>query len=350
MYAQGGLEADATFLSGNGPLVRVLQDALSSRVFVKDLHKFITDYGEKEKQPQHHVVVFDEAQRMWDARYMKEKRGLEASEPDLLIRAGERVGDWAALVGLIGEDQEIYVGEEGGLGLWEEAILKSEDDWEVYGPPGTEEVFRQLEVETLELLELTVPLRSRRAEALYRWVHLLLEGSLELAARQAEHVQSVGFPIYVTRDLEQAKEYARDRYADDPDPRYGLSPTGSRPTRRPRVLLPTRATAHRVPVQGLEIDLPIVVWGEDYLWEDGAWELDPKRRRAHVDDPEQLLQNVYRVLLTRGRDGLVIVVPEDPCFDATASALTEAGVHSLRPIQGGSAAAETDRRVPTQRN
>jgi hypothetical protein len=146
VYAASGLEADATFLSGNGPLVKVLQDALQSRVFVRDLHKFIGDYGLKGRDPQHHIVVFDEAQRMWDRRYMGKKRDVEASEPDLLISTGDRLPGWAALVGLVGEGQEIYVGEEGGLGLWANALAQSSEHWEVHGPPGIADIFPGHEV------------------------------------------------------------------------------------------------------------------------------------------------------------------------------------------------------------
>ena len=116
VYERSGVDGKATFLSGNGPLVAVLQDALKSRVFVRDLHAFIKTYGLSDRRkPDAHVIVFDEAQRAWDADYMAEKRHVDASEPTLLIRAGERIDDWATLVGLVGEGQEIHSGEEGGL-------------------------------------------------------------------------------------------------------------------------------------------------------------------------------------------------------------------------------------------
>ena len=82
--------------------------------------------------------------------------------------------------------------------------------------------------------------------------------------------------------------------------------------------------------QGLELDLPILCWGEDYRWVSPGWELHPIRRRYPQDDPNQLLTNAYRVLLTRGRDGLVIFVPPDPLLDATEQALIRAGVEPLR--------------------
>jgi hypothetical protein len=112
------VDGRATFLSGNGPLVTVLQDALKSRVFVRDLHAFIKTYGMSDRRtPDEHVIVFDEAQRAWDKPYMTEKRGVDASEPTLLIRAGERIEDWATLVALVGEGQEIHSGEEAAAAM-----------------------------------------------------------------------------------------------------------------------------------------------------------------------------------------------------------------------------------------
>jgi hypothetical protein len=62
VYEQSTDEAaTSTFLSGNGPLVQVLQDALQSRVFVRDLHRFISSYGLSERIPTQNVLVFDEA-------------------------------------------------------------------------------------------------------------------------------------------------------------------------------------------------------------------------------------------------------------------------------------------------
>ena len=97
---------DAVFLSGNGPLVKVLQHALRSSVFVQDVHGFLRDYGgSNDRLPREHIWVYDEAQRAWDANRVREKRGHGYSEPEDFIRLGERTGDWAMVVGLIGEGQ-----------------------------------------------------------------------------------------------------------------------------------------------------------------------------------------------------------------------------------------------------
>jgi DUF2075 family protein len=349
----------ATFLSGNGPLVDVLQDALASRVFVRDLHAYIKTHAlnQRPKPPNEHVVVFDEAQRAWDKHFMNAKRRVMASEPELLVQIGERMEQWAALVGLVGEGQEIYSGEEGGMEQWAEAVRppSATEDWTVYVPPKLEDVFEGTVVETHERLDLTVSLRTKRAKELHEWVRLVLTGSLALAARQARRIPAAGYPMYVTRDLEDAKAYARERYVDEPTKRYGLICSSqaknlvhhgidndfqatkqlkigrwfNAPSDDPSSCCALSAPATEFQCQGLELDLPIVCWGSDYRYEHARWTLHPKRRKYPLADPEQLLTNTYRVLLTRGREGLVVWVPPDAAMDETETALLAAG---LRPL------------------
>lgn len=70
VYERTEGKAGSTFLSGNGPLVKVLQDALHSTAFVRDLHKFVSSYGLTDRVPEQQLIVFDEAQRAWDSGYM----------------------------------------------------------------------------------------------------------------------------------------------------------------------------------------------------------------------------------------------------------------------------------------
>jgi len=360
VYERSGVDGRATFLSGNGPLVAVLQDALRSRVFVRDLHAFIKTYGLTERRtPEEHVIVFDEAQRAWDEAYMWEKRGVEASEPALLVRVGERIDGWATLVGLVGEGQEIHSGEESGLQQWKDAASPptATCSWRIHCPPRLVSEFEGLDVHSHDELDLTVTLRSRRAEHLHRWVALLLEGSLSLAARLAMRIHEQVYPMYLTRDLDEARRYVIDRYEGEPEATYGLLASshakmlarhgvdnGYMATSRMNIAKwfnspkgdPSSATALAQPVtefgcQGLELDLPVVCWGEDCNWDGGSWRLTPVRRRSRQHDPEQLLRNAYRVLLTRGRDGLVVWIPDDRRLDHIETALLAAGI---RPMPG----------------
>lgn len=355
VYERRGEGADATFLSGNGPLVEVLRDALKSGIFVRDLHKFVREYGIREKPPVHHIVVFDEAQRAWDRGQMSRKWGIERSEPDILVGIGERMTGWSGLVGLVGDGQEIHVGEEAGIGQWREAVEGASEDWRVHCAPRLEADFDGVSVSVHEDLDLDVSLRSRLAEQIHRWVACLLQGSPELAAREALKIHAGGFPMYLTRDLEEAKAYARRTYEGEEEKRYGLLASSqakslpawgvengfmatknmkiakwfNAPPDDPLSCCALTQPATEFQCQGLELDLPIICWGEDYLWSGTEWELHPKRSRIPKRDPEQLLQNTYRVLLTRGRDGLVIFLPPDEQFATTEHVLLAAGVKPL---------------------
>lgn len=351
-------EGKATFLSGNKPLVEVLQYALKSRVFVKDLHKAILDYGVKGKVPREHIIVFDEAQRAWDRDRVLDKQHVDASEPDLLIQAGERVAGWSVLVGLVGERQEIYAGEEAGIGQWADALdpPKSSVDWRVHCAPKLAPTFSRHRVATANVLDLTVSLRSRRAEDLHQWVAALLAGELGAAARSAAPLHNDGFTMYLTRSLDDAKDFVRVRYEGEPDARYGLiassqdtkmlpqhgisndfmatkrvkyGPWYDAPPDDPLSCCQLRDVVTEFGCQGLELDMPIIGWGLDMTWDGRAWRLQPKRRRDPVRDPDQLLRNTYRVLLTRGRDGFIVFLPPVQPLDQTEHALLATGVRPL---------------------
>ncbi len=361
VYERVSRMSAATFLSGNGPLVEVLRDALQSKVFVRDLHAFIKTYGLSTKVPNERVIVFDEAQRAWDEGYMEFKHGVARSEPDLLIDIGERLPDWAALVGLVGDGQEIHAGEEAGIGQWHDAIRPSRGraEWKVHCPPRLTSVFTEVVAEAHDALDLTISLRSRRADHLHDWVAALLAGRLGEAARLASKVQAAAFPMYVTRDLGEAREFAWSMYSGQPEARYGLLASA-----RSQSYLPAFGVDSSFPAtkkvklarwynegrghpqsccqldqvvtefgcQGLELDLPILCWANDMRWTGTSWEIKQIRPKYPIDDPVRIRQNAYRVLLTRGRDGLVVFIPPDPMLDATEHALLAAGVRPMPEV------------------
>jgi hypothetical protein len=205
-----------------------------------------------------------------------------------------------------------------------------------------------------EHLDLTQALRSHLAEDVPRWVAQLLDGQVSVAPNSAARLHQQGFDLYVTRDLESAKAYLRERYADQEDKRFGLlassraknlprwgvhnewaqtrllreGPWYNDPRSAPASCCQLRTVATEFACQGLELDLPIVAWGDDLLWQDQQWHsLTPKRSKAK--DPHRLRLNASRVLLTRGRDGLVIFVPGESTMDTTFAALRDMGVRDL---------------------
>ena len=357
VHQESSENVNAVFLSGNGPLVDVLRGALKSSVFVKDLHGFIKTHGLTNKIPKQHIIVFDEAQRAWDSTHMNNMNRVPFSEPELLVAIGERIESWATLVGLIGQGQEINTGEEAGISGWADALNASDSDsqWKVFTPPRFAHEFNGLSIEEIPELDLTKSLRSRKAEDLHQWVENVLEGNVSSAALDAMKMSRADFNIFITRDLPLAKEYIHSRYEDSETARYGILasakdkslpefgiPNGFMETKKVKYRdwynnakgEPNSCTNLESPMtefgcQGLELDMAIVAWGDDFLWDGGKWDLRKMRTRFPQKDPHTLRKNSYRVLLTRSRDGLVIFVPPLERFDFTEMVLLASGAKPL---------------------
>lgn len=343
----------ALFLSGNGPLVRVLQHILKTSVFVQDVHGFLKTYGGgAAKRPEERILVYDEAQRAWDAQQASKKRPA-FSEPQDFLSIGLLQSNWSVMVALIGEGQEIYVGEEAGVRQWDDAIRSVGGRWQVHCPERLRPAFPSAAaVDICPQLDLSESLRSHLAGDVHRWAAAVLDARFDDAAAFAHSAHHAGFPIYLTRDLEAAKRYAVRRYVGEPEKRFGLVTSvyardwetigNTHFQARQRVSIGpwfddgpesehsgcrlTQAVTE-MECQGLELDLPIVLWGEDLRWNERAWNVRMLPKAAQ--DARQLRLNCYRVLLTRGRDGLVIVLPRGVENDPTASVLKQAGARPL---------------------
>jgi DUF2075 family protein len=314
------------------------------------------------------VIVYDEAQRAWDVEQVAAKHALPfpVSEPEAFVGFGERIPEWCVLVGLIGTGQEIHVGEEAGLGQWREALRKAgtAGNWTVHAPQRVLDEFFQdsslpASVEANEALDLTVELRFHFASDLDEWVDGILTDGVDGRGRElAALLETAGYHLRMTRDLETAKNYFHERYAEAPDARYGLLassrdkslaewgiPNDWHSTQRlqlgpwygegdddHRSCRRLTQCVTEFGAQGLELDGVLLAWGTDLMWNGDAWSNARAKnhaRSAHVRDPFQLRVNAYRVLLTRGRDGAVIFVPPLIELDATAARLQAHGVKVL---------------------
>lgn len=358
----GKAPAPAVFLSGNGPLVEVLQYELRSaggggKVFVRGVKDYVKTYSRRQSLvPPEHVLVFDEAQRAWDRTQMDEKHGANGgrSEPDQLIEFAERIPEWCVVVGLVGGGQEIHVGEEAGIGQWADAIARSPEraHWTIHAPSRLEHQLRARAGAAFasdDSLNLDREIRFHLAQDLHRFVSELLEGATPSDLQPiAETLQAAGYHLRLTRKLSQAREYLRERYAKAPEARFGLLasskdkslisfgvPNDFQSTKRIRFgpwysdaesadggyscrHLSTCVTEFGA--QGLELDAALVAWGTDLILKNGKWSNERASkylRQTAVRDPFRLRVNSYRVLLTRGRDGSVVFIPPLPELDET---------------------------------
>jgi hypothetical protein len=366
---RGKPTAPAVFLSGNGPLVEVLQYEMRSvgdgKTFVRGVKDYVKRYTRGNAVPPEHVLVFDEAQRAFDIDKARETHKSDdvLSEPEEFIRFADRIPEWCVVVGLIGSGQEIHVGEEAGLGQWRTAVEGStrSAEWTIHGPSGVAGLFRggRIPFESKPTLNLDTELRFHQAKDLHRFVAELLDGADPNAlAPMAARLNADGYHLRITREVGVAKDYLRDRYADDRSARFGLIASSRdrelvrfgvmndfQSTKRVRFgpwygededdyggnscrLLETCVTEFGAQV--LELDAALLAWGTDLVRDAGRWSTAnargyKKAGNAKVRDPYQLRVNAYRVLLTRGRDCAIVYVPKLAVLDETYVYLTSAG-------------------------
>jgi hypothetical protein len=229
------------FLSGNGPLIKIITSALVRDLkgrnpqiskpeiqreiesFIWNVHKFIDHYerGNKGEPPNENVVVFDEAQRAWSGEKMKSKDRGPLSEPDLMLKIMGRL-DWCTIVALVGGGQEIHDGEA-GLEEWGRAIARSESRWSVHAPPEVLEggvgvaghrlfpsgVPSGCAIAVDQTLHLAVSVRSYRAEIIADWVNRLLADDIGGASDLLRGAG--GFPLVLSRDLATVRRWLQAR-------------------------------------------------------------------------------------------------------------------------------------------
>lgn len=360
----------AVFLSGNYPLVNVLQEALvenkvnqmerrglkakkdderrAVKAFIQIIHKYRDSFVNNDHVPPEHVVIYDEAQRSWNAeqitKFMKNKKGIHDfsySEPEFLISTMDRHSDWAVVVCLIGGGQEIHTGE-GGLPEWFHALRHRFKDWDIYISDHLKEEYvmdstwegmvGDLVTTTVEDLHLSVSLRSFRTPDLADFVKAALDIDCEQAKSCYAKIREK-YPIRITRDLDRAKTWVQEKARGTQ--RYGLLATSGALRLKPegifvknkinqahwflkgkddvRSCYAMEDVATEFDVQGLELDYTIVAWDADLRMSHGKWAykefIGTKWNNIRKREDQIYLKNAYRVLLTRARQGMVLYVP-----------------------------------------
>jgi hypothetical protein len=371
----------AVFLSGNGPLVAVLREALtrdevmrrkkegekvrkgkvgeSVKAFIQNVHHFRDEALIDSGPPIDRVVIFDEAQRAWNlkqtASFMQRKKkrpGFSQSEPEFLISYMDRHKDWAAIICLVGGGQEINTGEA-GIDAWLDAVNTSFPKWHMHisskltdseyaAGKALESVRQRPDTHLDDNLHLAVSMRSFRAENVSAFVKALLDCEKQ-QAREAFAQLTSRYPIALTRDLNHAKRWIRDHARGSE--RYGLVASSKAQRLKPHAIdirvdvdpvhwflndkEDTRSSyyledaATEFQVQGLELDWACVTWDADLRFSDSGWSFHDFRgdRWTNISNPQNrvYLRNAYRVLLTRARQGMVVFVPPGEPADPTRS-------------------------------
>lgn len=231
-------DENAVFLSGNGPLVTVLREALARdrkraadeageklkisdarrevKPTIQNVHHFRNDYLKSSVAPDERVAVFDEAQRAWNvhqtSKFVREKHNLpdfSMSEPHCLIDYMNRHDGWCSVVCLVGGGQEINTGEA-GINEWIRTIKSEFPSWDVHYSELISESTNYLTDSELvdwirnnghksSHLHLGVSVRSFRSEILSEFIEKLLNLNIEESKRLFNELQD-NYPMVLTRN------------------------------------------------------------------------------------------------------------------------------------------------------
>lgn len=369
----------AVFLSGNFPLVNVLQEALardkveqekqhgrrisksaalrSTSAFIQIIHKYRDSFVGNHNIPPERVAIFDEAQRAWThemiEKFMATKKGISPfpySEPEFLISTMDRHQDWAVVICLVGGGQEINTGEA-GLPEWFDALRRAFPDWDVYITPQLNddeyrrgrswlEMLSGLRTYERQELHLATSVRSFRTPDLAAFVKAVLDANTLEAQRLYQRIRDK-YPIVITRDLRKAKSWVRDKCQGTT--RYGLLASSGGLRLKPEGIFVKNEihvanwflngkddvrssymledVVSEFDIQWLELDYSIVAWDADYRYINGEWTYNNfvGNRWTNISSDERrlYLKNAYRVLLTRARQGMAIFVPSGSNEDPT---------------------------------
>ena len=368
----------AVFLSGNGPLVAVLREALKrdrlsqprlpnqlkasalqeykkASAFIQNIHHFRDESVMSTLPPIDRVVVFDEAQRAWDraqaSKFMRGKRGhltFDMSEPEFLLSVMDRHTGWCTVICLVGGGQEINTGEA-GIAEWMSALQNKFSHWDIHiseqitglayvEPDQLKNILRDPRTHVTSNLHLDVSIRSFRAERVSEFVGALVDGDNDSAKHILESLSA--YPIVLTRSLPAAKDWLRKRRRGTE--RAGLLASSNALRLKPEgvfmkasiepekwFLAPANDVrssdaledaASEFDVQGLELDWTCVCWDANLRKTIEGWKgyNFTGSKWTHINDIRFVfLLNSYRVLLTRARQGMVIFVPKGDVTDVT---------------------------------
>lgn len=369
----------AVFLSGNFPLVKVLQEALardkveqekqngnrlskssalrSTSAFIQIIHKYRDSFVGNNDVPPERIAIFDEAQRAWThdmiAKFMKKKKGVAEfnySEPEFLISTMDRHHDWAVIVCLVGGGQEINTGEA-GLPEWFDSLRRSFPNWDVYITPqlndeeyrrnyAWQELVAGLHIFEHEKLHLATSVRSFRTPDLAVFIKAILDVDIELAKSLYQRIKDK-YPICLTRNLSTAKQWVREQ--SQGTTRYGLLASSGALRLKPEGIFvkndvsvenwflngkdDVRSSYYledvvsEFDIQGLELDYSIVAWDADLRFNGSEWTyfsfVGNRWQNVTSEERRLYLKNAYRVLLTRARQGMILFIPEGSDTDVT---------------------------------
>ena len=360
-------EVPAVYVTANQAIISVLKNQLNNLVssdtdedigdaVIRQIKDFQYDLNLKRaiNKP---IIFYDEAQRCWNAEMLKERFNTKRSQLEQLLNNGNKE-DYAVIICSYGYGQSIDKNAETGISLWTEA-LKNDKGWKLIAP---DKICPESEKElTHEYSSLITSLDEERVTTdkdLYlnencrqhwdfygcnEWVEKAIvakEVSLEDAKKE---LKKTHMNIYLTRDMECVREYKKKMESGKntsywkfgimrsnfvlraciEDALPGMKEKDTRIINNIDIAKWYEGACNNLEsacniygIQGLELECPIIIFGGDYNCKrkvkgsDLVWEW-----KASKKDDDGSVRNNYRILLTRSREEMILLIPEGKGLD-----------------------------------
>lgn len=329
-YEYNEIDKRTIYLSGNGPLITILKRELENEDSITGVLAYTKEYSQNNIFPLEEIIIFDEAQRAWD----KSKYGV-ISEVEALLKIGNKIyqkKNRVTIIALVGFGQEIYRGEEKGIELWIEELKKDEyKDWKIYCPMNLKGKILRENSSFLKELFLDISIRNDFIDITSFKNNLLkFEITNEVKEKLKVELQKLyqqGYQLYITRDVQKVLKALSKK---EKDVRL-IGSSGIEDRRYTEIFQKSMKSflrsdgdiyswyknrndniiATEFVVQGLDIDYPIVVFGGDYVIKNNKWVVtnfmkNDKKNIFREKRVEILARNIYNVLITRGRKGMLL--------------------------------------------
>ncbi|MGR5176880.1 DNA/RNA helicase domain-containing protein [Vibrio mediterranei] len=348
-------QSEPIFLSGNRPLVQVLQHTLEysakqvdklradkvidGRVMIQDLLIFKKHIKRSLDSRSETFVVFDEAQRAWDKATPNDNH----SPSELMLFCNWLSQQhFGVLVLLVGDGQAIHRNE-----MQLDQMLVDLDCAVSVQNGGVIPIMPSLHVGKMKRINpiekdvfyLNTPIRQSYTENLDNWIEAVLSNDPEHARQIALDIQA-DYPLRLTRDKQTAENYARalqdtmhegNKLQDAFRAGWLMSSQGGEfieevqkekhkrgkhigpwyvePPSSANSCCNFDAACTEFSCQGLELSLALFNWGQDLVYRDGKLVVEDRRQFEHYTEGS------YRVLLSRGRSGLVVKCEDEETFE-----------------------------------
>lgn len=351
-------KSEPILLSGNAPLVQVLQHTLDyygkcksaheakkvidGRIMIQDLHIFKKQIKGALTSRKETFVVFDEAQRAWDKASPRDSQSLS----ELMLFCNWLSSQpFGVLVLLVGDGQAIHRNEmqlEQMLTDLDHSVRAQNGNIVAIMPSLHAKKMRLIKPIERDVFNLKTPIRQSYTECLDKWIEAVLSNNSVLASDVALNIQS-DYPLRVTQSKGLAECYTSELQntlhegnrkpdafrsgwlmssrggkfieevqKDKFKPGKHIGPWYVEPPKSKNSCCQFDTACTEFSCQGLELSLALFNWGQDLLYRDG--QLIVAKEKSYRRQYDHYTEGSYRVLLSRGRSGLVIKCDDNETF------------------------------------